>query len=67
MKKENSQDSERGQKLKNAQKSQKAAAQKMKKMSQQIQSMMQMGSGEQMEEDVYMLRQILDNIVSVFF
>ena len=67
MKKEKSQASDKGQNLKNAQKSQKSAAQKMKKMSQQMQSMMQAGSGEQLEEDVYMLRQILDNILVFSF
>ncbi|ULC59725.1 hypothetical protein MBM09_01815 [Flaviramulus sp. BrNp1-15] len=53
--------------LKNAQKSQKKAAQKMKQMSQQMQSSMQAGGGEQMEEDVEMLRQILDNLVLFSF
>ena len=55
------------QNLKNAQKSQKKAAQKMKKMSQQMQSAMQAGGGEQMQEDVEMLRQILDNLVLFSF
>ncbi len=53
--------------LKNAQKSQKKAAQKMKKMSEQMQSAMQAGGGEQMQEDVEMLRQILDNLVLFSF
>ncbi|MDO5978912.1 DUF4175 family protein [Flavivirga spongiicola] len=53
--------------LKNAQKSQKKAAQKMKKMSQQMQGAMQAGGGEQMQEDVDMLRQILDNLVLFSF
>ena len=53
--------------LKNAQKSQKKAAQKMKQMSQKMQSSMQAGGGEQMEEDVEMLRQILDNLVLFSF
>ncbi|GAA3656135.1 DUF4175 family protein [Flavivirga jejuensis] len=53
--------------LKNAQKSQKKAAQKMKKMSKQMQSAMQAGGGEQMQEDVDMLRQILDNLVLFSF
>ncbi len=53
--------------LKKAQKSQKKAAQKMKKMSQQMQSAMQGGSGEQMQEDIEMLRQILDNLVLFSF
>ncbi|OEK06058.1 hypothetical protein A8C32_18670 [Flavivirga aquatica] len=53
--------------LKKAQKSQKKAAQKMKKMSKQMQSAMASGGGEQMEEDVEMLRQILDNLVLFSF
>ena len=53
--------------LKNAQKSQKKAAQKMKQMSQKMQSSMQAGGGEKMEEDVEMLRQILDNLVLFSF
>ena len=52
---------------KNAQKSQKKAAQKMRKMSEQMQSMMQSSGGEQMQEDVDMLRQILDNLVLFSF
>ncbi|WP_298550500.1 DUF4175 family protein [uncultured Algibacter sp.] len=52
---------------KNAQKSQKKAAQKMKQMSQQMQSAMQSGGGEQMQEDMDMLRQILDNLVLFSF
>ncbi|MDD7885968.1 DUF4175 family protein [Flavivirga sp. 57AJ16] len=58
---------QQNQNLKNAQKSQKKAAQKMKKMSQQMQSVMQAGGGEQMQEDVDMLRQILDNLVLFSF
>ncbi len=63
--KENSEQKKQNQK--NAQKSQKKAAQKMKQMSQQMQSMMQSGGGEQMQEDVDMLRQILDNLVLFSF
>ncbi len=55
------------QNLKNAQKSQKKAAQKMKKMSQKMQESMQMGSGEQLQEDTDMLRQILDNVLLFSF
>ena len=55
------------QQQKNAQKSQKNAAQKMKKMSQQINVAMQAGGGEQMQEDVEMLRQVLDNLVLFSF
>jgi hypothetical protein len=52
---------------KNAQKNQKKAAQKMKQMSQKMQSAMQGGGGEQMQEDMEMLRQILDNLVLFSF
>lgn len=55
------------QNLKNAQMSQKKAAQKMKQMSQKMQSAMQAGGAEQMQEDVEMLRQILDNLVLFSF
>ncbi|WP_298492616.1 DUF4175 family protein [uncultured Algibacter sp.] len=55
------------QNLENAKKSQKKAAQKMKKMSQKMQNSMQSGGGEQMQEDVDMLRQILDNLVLFSF
>lgn len=58
---------DKSQNQKNAQKSQKKAAQKMKKLSQQMQSAMQAGGGEQMQEDVEMLRQILDNLVLFSF
>jgi hypothetical protein len=51
----------------NAQKSQKKAAKKMKQMSQQMQSAMQSGGGEQMQEDMDMLRQILDNLILFSF
>ena len=46
-----------------AQKKQKKAAEKMKQMSQQMQQSMQMSGEEAMEEDVDMLRQILDNLL----
>ncbi|MHA7056909.1 DUF4175 family protein [Aquimarina sp. M1] len=46
-----------------AKKNQKSAAQKMKKMSDEMQMQMQMGGGEQQQEDMEMLRQILDNLV----
>ena len=58
---------DKNQNQKNAQSSQKKAAQKMKKLSQQMQSAMQAGGGEQMQEDVEMLRQILDNLVLFSF
>lgn len=43
---------------------QKSAAKKMKSMSQQMQSSMEGGDQEQLEEDVAMLRQILDNLLA---
>jgi hypothetical protein len=46
---------------------QKSAAQKMKEMSQDMASEMGAGEQEQMEEDVAMLRQILDNLLSFSF
>ncbi|WP_299246971.1 DUF4175 family protein [uncultured Aquimarina sp.] len=46
-----------------AKKNQKSAAQKMKEMSKGMQMQMQMGGGEQQQEDMDMLRQILDNLV----
>lgn len=64
-KKESSEEQKQSQK--NAKKSQKKAAQKMKQMSQQMQSMMQSSGEEQMQEDVDMLRQILDNLVLFSF
>ncbi|MCH4552142.1 DUF4175 family protein [Aestuariibaculum lutulentum] len=62
-----SKDSKQNENMQNAQKSQKRAAEKMKKMSDQMQSSMQAGGGEQMQEDVDMLRQILDNLVLFSF
>lgn len=55
------------QSLKNAQKSQKNAAKKMKQMANNMQSSMQAMSGDQMQEDTEMLRQILDNLVLFSF
>jgi len=43
---------------------QKSAAKKMKSMSQEMQSGMEGGDQEQLEEDVAMLRQILDNLLA---
>jgi myosin heavy subunit len=60
-------ESDENQNLKNAKKSQKKAAQKMKQMSQKMQSAMEAGGGEQMQEDMDMLRQILDNLVLFSF
>ena len=64
---ENKANEQKQQNLKNAQKSQKKAAEKMKQMSDKMQRSMQSMSGEQMQEDVEMLRQILDNIVLFSF
>ncbi len=50
-----------------ASKNQKKAAQKMKQMGQQMQMQMQSGQMETIEEDVEMLRQILDNLVVFSF
>ena len=43
---------------------QKSAAQKMKSMAQQMESSMEGGDQEQLEEDVAMLRQVLDNLLA---
>ncbi len=50
-----------------ASKNQKKAAQKMKKMSKQMQMQMQGGQMESMDEDLEMLRQIVDNLVVFSF
>jgi hypothetical protein len=46
---------------------QKSASKKMKQMSQDMQSSMEAGEQEQMDEDVAMLRQILDNLLAYSF
>lgn len=46
---------------------QKSAAQKMKQMSTQMQEAMAGGEMEQMEEDIKMMRQILDNLLAFSF
>ena len=46
---------------------QKSASKKMKQMSQQMQEQMESGEKEQLEEDVDMLRQILDNLLAYSF
>ncbi|WP_445453428.1 hypothetical protein [Flavobacterium sp. 25HG05S-40] len=46
---------------------QKSASKKMKQMSKQMQEQMASGEMEQMEEDVAMLRQILDNLLAYSF
>ncbi|MBC3759900.1 hypothetical protein H7U19_15920 [Hyunsoonleella sp. SJ7] len=53
--------------LKNARKNQKKAAQKMKELSSKMQGSMQSMGGDQMQEDMEMLRQILDNLVQYSF
>ena len=53
--------------LNKAKKSQKKAAEKQMKMSQKMQQAMQMNGGEQLQEDVDMLRQILDNLLLFSF
>lgn len=50
-----------------AQKNQKKAGKKMKEMGQQMQSQMMAGQMESIDEDVEMLRQILDNLVVFSF
>ena len=50
-----------------AKKKQKAAAQKMKEMSMKMQAQMGMSSKEALQEDIEMLRQILDNLVLFSF
>ncbi len=64
---ENSEKKESNQSLQKAKESQKKAAQKMKQMSEQMQGAMQAGGGEQMQEDMETLRQILDNLVLFSF
>ncbi|QBN20626.1 hypothetical protein E1750_10780 [Flavobacterium nackdongense] len=46
---------------------QKSAAKKMKQMSEKMEQSMESGEMEQMEEDVAMLRQILDNLLAFSF
>ena len=50
-----------------AKKNQKKAGEKMKKMGQQMQSQMAAGQMETLDEDIDMLRQILDNLVTFSF
>ncbi|WP_158597036.1 DUF4175 family protein [Aquimarina sp. BL5] len=60
---ENASDNLEKNKKSDAKKNQKSAAQKMKEMSKGMQMQMEMGGGEQQQEDMEMLRQILDNLV----
>ena len=67
-KKEESTDpQEQSKRAKKAQKSQQKAAQKIQQMSQQMAQQMSSGSGEQMSEDIDMLRKILDNLLLFSF
>ncbi len=53
--------------LEKAKKEQKKAAEKMKELSGKLKQQMQMGGMQQMQEDVDMLRQILDNLIIFSF
>jgi len=67
-KKEQSNDSgQKQQNQKKAKQNQKRAAEKMKQMAQKMAQAMQMASGDQLNEDTEMLRQILDNLVLFSF
>ncbi|WP_409628065.1 AAA family ATPase [Gilvirhabdus luticola] len=67
-KKEESSDSDEKQKTQNkAKQNQKRASEKMKQMAQKMAQAMQAASGEQLNEDTEMLRQILDNLVLFSF
>ncbi|OAB80241.1 DUF4175 family protein [Cochleicola gelatinilyticus] len=57
----------KGQSPSGAKQNQKKAGQKMKQMGQQMQSQMQSGQMDGIDEDVEMLRQILDNLVVFSF
>ncbi|MBJ6368459.1 hypothetical protein [Snuella sedimenti] len=57
----------RKEELNKAKQSQKKAAKKMMKMSQNMAQSMMSGGGDQMQEDIEMLRQILDNLVLFSF
>jgi len=51
----------------NAKPKQKSAAKKMKQMSQKMEESMESGEMEQLEEDIAMLRQVLDNLLAFSF
>ncbi|WP_143019259.1 hypothetical protein [Salinimicrobium catena] len=61
-----SEELEQGNKLR-AQEEQKKAGEKMMQMAKQMQNQMQMAGMQQMQEDVDMLRQILDNLLTFSF
>ncbi|MFD0964650.1 DUF4175 family protein [Pseudofulvibacter geojedonensis] len=54
-------------KTEKAKKNQKNSAQKMQEMSMNMQQQMQSSSDQQQEEDIHMLRQILDNLIHYSF
>ncbi len=64
---ENSQEQLKQNQSKNASKSQKNASQRMKDMAGQMKQQMEQGEQEQMEEDMAMLRQLLENLVTLSF
>ncbi|WP_316932008.1 hypothetical protein [Bizionia psychrotolerans] len=64
---EQKQDQDAEKNRQNAQKKQKQAAEKMKQMGEKMRMAMQGGGGEQMQEDLEMLRQILDNLILFSF
>ncbi|EGV43153.1 hypothetical protein BZARG_1014 [Bizionia argentinensis JUB59] len=61
------QDEDAQENQKNAQKKQKQAAEKMKQLGEKMKMAMQSSGGEQMQEDLDMLRQILDNLILFSF
>lgn len=63
----NNQEEQQNNQKQKAQQKQKNAAKKMKQMLSKMQSSIQMNAGEQMQEDMEMLRQILDNLVLFSF
>jgi hypothetical protein len=64
---QNSQEQLKQNQNKNASKSQKNAAQRMKDMASQMSEQMQESGEEQMQEDMAMLRQLLENLVTLSF
>ena len=66
-KEESSDPQDQNEKLSNAQKSQKKAAQKMQQMGQKMAQQMSGRGGQQMSEDIEVLRQILDNLLLFSF
>jgi hypothetical protein len=64
---ENSKEQLEQQQNKNASKSQKNASQRMKNMANQMKNKMQSGKMAQMQEDMQMLRQLLENLVTLSF